>query len=64
MKSIDMIYNAVYKRCKGERCDELTSKNAAISACDDYKKNKFTTVSKLIVQAVTDAKKLRKKVKR
>ena len=64
MKAIDMIYKALYKRCKSERLDELTSKKAAIAACDDFKKNKFTTPSKLIDQAVTAAKKVRIKVKK
>jgi len=62
--AIDMIYKAVYKRCKSENCDEITSRNAATGACDDFKKNKFNTASKLIEQAVTAAKKMRKKVKR
>jgi len=64
MNIIDFIYDAVYKSCKAEKVDELTSKNAAITACDDYKKNKFNTTQKLIVEAVTQAKKLRKKAKR
>lgn len=64
MKPTDLIYNTVYKKCKGQGCDEASSKDAAIIACDDFKKNKFTTPLKLIDQAVTAAKKLSKKVKR
>ncbi len=41
MNAIDMIYNAVYGRCKKEGCDEVTSKNAATSACGDFKKKQI-----------------------
>ena len=54
----DLIYNEVYKSCKNAGVDELTSKNAAQVALQKYKNGQFVTPSKLITEAITEAKKL------
>ena len=54
----DMVYNEVYKGCKAAGCIELVAKDAAQMTLQKYKNNQFYKVSKLIQQAVTDAKKL------
>lgn len=61
MTPIDMIYSAVYKQCKALDIPELISKNAAVKACDDFKKNLFVTPQKLIIESVKNAKKLKPK---
>ncbi len=54
----DLIYNEVYKQCKEAKCDELTSKNAAIMALQKFKNGQFTKPTKLITESVAAAKKL------
>ena len=54
----ELVYNEVLKRCHDAGCTVEIAKNAAASALDKYKKNQFTKASKLIEQAVVDAKKL------
>ena len=57
MTPIDFIYDSAYKGCKKAGCSELQSKNAAIKACEEFKKNRFKSVSKLIDEIIKDAKK-------
>ena len=57
----DLVYDSVYKGCKAEKCDELTSKNAAIMALQKFKNGQFTKPTKLITDAITQAKKLKVK---
>ena len=57
----DMVYKEVYKGCKSAKCDELTSKNAAQMALQKYKNGQFTKATKLISEAIVEAKKLRVK---
>lgn len=57
----DMIYKEVYKGCLAVKCDELTSKNAAINALQKYKNGQFTKATKLITESITEAKNLRVK---
>jgi len=64
MNPIDTVYDAVYKGALKEGCGELISKNAALSATNKFKTNRFTTVSKMIKQEVSEAKKLKGKKKR
>ena len=54
----DLVYDTVYKGCLAAGCNESVSKNAAIDTLQKYKNNQFTKPSKLIQQAITDAKKL------
>ena len=54
----DLVYNSVYKGCKNQGCDELTSKNAAQVTLQKYKNGQFVKPSKLITEAITEAKKL------
>ena len=54
----DIVYSETYKQCKKNGCSELISKDTAQMTLQKYKNNQFTKVSKLIQQAVTDAKKL------
>jgi hypothetical protein len=54
----DMVYSEVYKQCKAANCSELTSKDAAIMALKKYKNGQFTKPTKLISEAVVEAKKL------
>ena len=53
----DIVYNEVYKGCKAAKCDELTSKNAAIMALQKFKNGQFTKPTKLISEAIIEAKK-------
>lgn len=64
MTASDLVYKEVYKGCLAEKCSEQISKNAAIMTLKKYKANQFITVSKLIKQEITDAKKIDKKKKR
>ena len=64
MNHLEMVYDAVYKGAIKEGCGELISKNAALSATNKFKTNRFTTVSKMIKQEVSEAKKLKGKKKR
>ena len=57
----DFVWQSVYKGCKAAKCDELTSKNAAINALQKYKNGQFTKASKLVSEAIVEAKKLRVK---
>ena len=57
----DFVWNSVYKGCKAVGCDELISKNAAISALQKFKNGQFTKASKLVSEAIVEAKKLRVK---
>ena len=63
MIPVDMIYNAVYKGCKLEKCTELVCKDQAILACDNFKKNRFVTPQKLIAEHIKNGKQLRAKKK-
>lgn len=54
----DMVYNEVLKGCTKAGCDSTIAKNAAISALKMYKNNQFTKPTKLITEAITEAKKL------
>ena len=54
----DMIYNETYKGCKAVGCDELLSKNTAITTLQKFKNNQFSKPSKLVKDAITEAKKL------
>ena len=54
----DMIYDSVYKGCKNAGCCELTSKNAAQVTLQKYKNGQFVKPSKLVTEAITEAKKL------
>lgn len=58
MTQTDMVHNETYKGCLKVGCNESLAKNTAIEALQKYKNNQFTTVSKLIAQSITDAKKL------
>ena len=55
----DMVFNTVYKRLLAEGIDDRTSREQAIICLEDYKKNKFTTVTKLIDGAITKGKKMK-----
>ncbi len=57
----DFVYNNVYKGCKLAKCDELTSKNAAVTALQKFKNGQFSTPIKLINESIVEAKKLRVK---
>ncbi len=54
----DMVYNETYKGCLSAGCDDRLSKDTAIKTLEKYKNNQFTKPSKLIQQAIVDAKKL------
>lgn len=54
----DLVYKEVFSRCVNAGCTNDMAKNAAVMALQKYKNNQFTKVSKLIDQAVVDAKKL------
>lgn len=54
----DLIYNEVYKGCKAAKCDELSSKNAAIMALQKFKNGQFVKATKLITESIAEAKKL------
>ena len=64
MTPSDMVYNEVYKDCKGAGCTELISKDAAQMTLQKYKNNQFTKVSVLIKTAISEAKKLNKPKKK
>ncbi len=54
----DFIYDSIYKGCKAAKCDELTSKNAAITGLQKYKNGQFVKPSKLVTESINEAKKL------
>lgn len=54
----DLVYNEVYKGCLSAGCSESISKNAAVITLQKYKNNQFSKPSKLIKEAITEAKKL------
>lgn len=54
----DLVWDSVYKGCKKAGCCEITSKNAAINALQMYKNGQFTKASKLVSEAIVEAKKL------
>jgi len=54
----DLVYKEVYKQCNAAGCHESISKNAAVMALQKYKNGQFTKATKLITEAVTEAKKL------
>lgn len=60
----DFIWDSVYKGCKAAKCDEITSKNASINALQKYKNGQFTKASKLVSDAIVEAKKLTVKRKK
>ena len=53
-----MVWNEVYKQCKAAGCDEVTSKNAAIMTLQKFKNGQMSKPSKLITEAIAEAKKL------
>tara|TARA_R110000772_G_scaffold105405_1_gene207068 strand:- start:436 stop:633 length:198 start_codon:yes stop_codon:yes gene_type:complete len=55
----DMVYNSIYKGSKAEGVDELTAKDAAIMGLQKYKNGQYATPSKLIKDAIVQAKKNR-----
>ena len=55
----DLVWDSVYKGCKKEGCDEIISKNAAIQALQKYKNGQFTKASKLVSDAIVEAKTFR-----
>ena len=59
----DFVYNSIYKGCKAEKCDELTSKDAAVMGLQAFKNGQYSTPIKLINDSITNAKKLRIKKK-
>jgi len=54
----DIVYKTVYTRCLAAGCTEMVSKDAAIMALQKFKNNQFIKATKLIDQAVVEAKKL------
>lgn len=60
----DMIYDSVFKGCLQEGLTTHAAKDAAVMALEKYKKNQFDKPSKLVKQAITDAKRTFKKVKK
>ncbi|HHZ94330.1 MAG TPA: hypothetical protein EYN67_01960 [Flavobacteriales bacterium] len=54
----DMIYNEVYKGCLKAGCDELLSKNTAVTTLQKYKNNQFSKPSTLVKESISEAKKL------
>ena len=59
MKPNDMVFDTVYKRLLAEGVDDRTSREQAMLCLEDYKKNKFTTVTKLIDSAIVKGKKMK-----
>jgi diphthamide biosynthesis methyltransferase len=57
----DLVYNSIYKGSKAEGVDELTAKDAAIMGLQKYKNGQYVTPSKLIKDAIVQAKKNRLK---
>ena len=55
----DLVYNSIYKGSKSEGVDELTAKDAAIMGLQKYKNGQYATPSKLIKDAIVQAKKNR-----
>ena len=58
MTPADMVYMEVYKGCLKQGNCESVSKDTDILTLQNFKNNQFSKVSKLIAQAITDAKKL------
>ena len=55
----DMIYNETYKGCLKAGCDDRLSKDTAVMTLQKYKNGQYSNKpSKLISQAITEAKKL------
>ena len=59
MKHNDIVFDTVYKRLLAEGVDDRTSREQAMMCLDDYKKNRFATVTKLIDSAITKGKKMK-----
>jgi diphthamide biosynthesis methyltransferase len=57
----DLVYNSIYKGSKAEGVDELTAKDAAIMGLQKYKNGQYVTPSKLVKDAIVQAKKNRLK---
>ena len=53
----DMVYDSIYKGSKAEGVDELTAKDAAIMGLQRYKNGQYASPSKLIKDAIVQAKK-------
>ena len=53
----DMVYYSIYKGSKAEGVDELTAKDAAIMGLQRYKNGQYASPSKLIKDAIVQAKK-------
>jgi len=58
MNPNDLVYKEVYKGCLKAGCDERLAKDTAVMTLQKFKNNQFTKATKLIKQAITDAKKL------
>jgi hypothetical protein len=59
MKPNDLVFDTVYKRLLAEGCDDRTSREQAMICLEDYKKSRFSTVSKLIDSAIVKGKKMK-----
>lgn len=57
----DFIYTQVYKGCLKEGIPENLAKDCAVMTLQSYKNNQFQKPSKLVEQAIKDAKKKFKK---
>lgn len=58
MTPLDLVYDSVYKGCKAAGCTEAVSLNAATTTLQKFKNGQFTKASKLIKDAIVEAKKL------
>ena len=58
MTPSDLVYLEIYKGCLKVGCAEFIAKNAAIDGLKKYKNNQFTKPSKLILDCISEAKKL------
>lgn len=55
MMSASFIYDNVLKRCLKSGASQTESTNAAVMACDDYKKGKYKKVGDMIDKYVSQA---------
>jgi len=58
MTQDDFVYMQTYKGCLAAGCNEYLAKNTAVTTLQKYKNNQFSKPSKLVKDAITEAKKL------